>query len=266
MTDNNNLNYKTLIIEVMEGIALLKINRPESLNALNAEVFSELSECIDKINANAEVKGLIVTGSGEKSFVAGADIKEMLNTNLLGGQAFSRRGQSIFEKLSSSPKPIIAAVNGFALGAGLELALSCDFIYASVNAKLGLPEATLGIIPGYGGTQNLTRIIGAQKTSELIFTGKMLTATEAKDWGIVNAVFAKEELLTKTQETLKAIIKNGPLAVAAAKDAIRNGFNMSKSDALKYESVHFGYLFNTEDRVEGMRAFAEKRKVEFKGK
>ncbi|MCX6986386.1 MAG: enoyl-CoA hydratase-related protein [Lentisphaerae bacterium] len=260
------MNYKNLIIEITDHIALMKIHRPECLNALNDELVTELDSATDELTFNKEVRALIITGSGEKAFVAGGDIKEMLNKESAEALSFARRGQTVLEKLSSTPIPIVAAVNGFALGGGLELALACDFIYASTKAKLGLPETTLGIIPGFGGTQNLFRLVGVQKASELIFTGKMLTATEAKEWGIVNAVFSPEELMPKTLEMMRAMIKNGPLAVAAAKDALRNGFNMSKSEGLKYESALFANLFYTQDREEGMRAFAEKRKAEFRGK
>lgn len=259
------MTYNNLIVKISENIALVEINRPSNLNALNDELVAELDSCIDRLSDDKEIRALIVTGHGEKSFVAGADIKEMLNKNACDGLFFSRKGQSVVEKLGSCSKPVVAAVNGFALGGGLELALACDFIYASSNAKLGLPETTLGIIPGYGGTQNLVRLIGVPKTCELIFTGKMLTAIEAKEWGIVNAIFSPEELLPKTYEVVRTIIKNGPLAVAASKDAIRNGRNMSKSDGLKYESALFANLFHTRDRIEGMRAFVEKRKIEFTG-
>ncbi|MBF0443737.1 MAG: enoyl-CoA hydratase/isomerase family protein [Oligoflexales bacterium] len=260
------MEYKNLIVENSEHISLIKINRPESLNALNDELVTELDHAIDWLAREEDVRAAVITGAGEKSFVAGADIREMLDMNPSGGHVFARRGQLMLEKLGACPKPVVAAVNGYALGGGLELALACDFIYASSKAKLGLPETTLGVIPGYGGTQNLVRLVGRQKANELVFSGRMLSAAEAVEWGIVNAVFPPEELLTRTFETVRAIVRNGPLAVAFAKDAIRNGESMGRDDGLRYEGALFASLFQSHDRIEGMRAFVEKRKAEFRGK
>jgi enoyl-CoA hydratase len=184
----------------------------------------------------------------------------------LAARAFARKGQLLIEYIGKMHKPVIAAVNGFALGGGLELALACDFIYASEKAKLGLPEVTLGVIPGFGGTQNLARLIGPNKARELIFSGKLLSAQQASEWGIVNAVFPAEELVAKVMEIAQAIARNGMIAVASAKDAIVNGLNMGREDGLRYESSLFATLFSTEDQKEGMQAFIAKRKSEFKGR
>jgi len=184
----------------------------------------------------------------------------------LAARVFARKGQQMIEYIEKMHKPVIAAVNGYALGGGLELALACDFIYASEKAKLGLPEVTLGVIPGFGGTQNLARLIGPNKARELIFSGKVLSAQQAKEWGIVNEVFPGEELPAKVMEIAQAIARNGMIAVASAKDAIVNGANMNKEDGLRYESSLFATLFATEDQKEGMQAFIAKRKAEFKGR
>ena len=212
------------------------------------------------------VKVIVITGAGEKAFIAGGDIKEMSELSVLGGHAFSRIGQRVMLLIEKMKKPVIAAVNGFALGGGLELALACDFIYAAEKAKLGCPEVGLGIMPGFGGTQNLVRLIGPNKAKELIFTGKMITAQKALAWGIVNEVFAPEELMAKTLETAREIASKGTLGVSYSKDAIANGLNMAKEDGLRYEASLFGVLFSTDDQREGMGAFIGKRKAEFKGK
>ena len=215
---------------------------------------------------DADVKAVVITGAGEKAFVAGANIKEMAAMNAFEGHQFGLKGQRVMMLIEKMSKPVIAAVNGFALGGGLELALACDFIYASEKAKVGFPEVTLGIMPGFGGTQNLSRLIGPNKANELIFTGRMITARKACEWGIVNEVFSPEELLPKAKETAVAIAKVGTLGVAYAKDAIVNGLNMVREDGFRYEASLFGVLFATEDQREGMGAFVEKRKAEFKGK
>ena len=260
------METKSILVEVTEGIAVLKINRPESLNSLNREVLEMMESVLDGLERDAAVKVVVVTGVGNKAFVAGGDIKEMLPMDPLVGQAFSRKGQRVMLLIGKMKKPVIAAINGYALGGGLELALACDFIYASDKAKLGLPEVTLGVIPGFGGTQNLPRLIGPNKAKELIFSGKILSAQQAKEWGIVNEVFSAEELLVRVMEIAQLIARNGMIAVASAKDAIVNGMNMNKEDGLRYESSLFATLFATDDQKEGMQAFIAKRKAEFKGK
>jgi enoyl-CoA hydratase len=260
------LEYKHILIECIDNIGWLKINRPESLNVLNSEVITSMEQALRDLEHDAAVKVVVITGAGEKAFVAGGDIKEMTDMAPLAARAFARKGQLLIEYIGKMHKPVIAAVNGFALGGGLELALACDFIYASEKAKLGLPEVTLGVIPGFGGTQNLARLIGPNKARELIFSGKLLSAQQASEWGIVNAVFPAEELVAKVMEIAQAIARNGMIAVASAKDAIVNGLNMGREDGLRYESSLFANLFSTEDQKEGMQAFITKRKAEFKGR
>ncbi len=260
------MDTKNILTEITDGIGILTINRPQSLNSLNTEVVEELESALREMEQNAAVKVVIVTGAGEKAFVAGADIREMTGMDPAAGRAFARRGQQMIRSIEQMRKPVIAAVNGYALGGGLELALACDFIYASEKARLGLPEVTLGIMPGFGGTQNLPRLIGPNRARELIFSGKQLTAGQARDWGIVNEVVPAEELMPRVMEIAQKIAHNGTLGVAAAKDAIVNGLNMSKEDGLRYEGALFGLLFATEDQKEGTRAFIEKRPAEFKGK
>ena len=254
---------KHLLIEQADGIALLTINRPEAMNSLNHELLSELSAVLLDIEQDAEVKVVILTGAGEKAFVAGADIAAMAEMTPTAASEFSRKGHQVMLFIEQMTKPVIAAVNGFALGGGLELALACDFIYASERAKLGLPEVTLGIMPGFGGTQNLARAIGPKRASELVFSGKIVSAQKLLDWGLINEVLPADELLPKVKETAAMIAKVGLLGVAAAKDALVNGLNMSKVDGFKYESALFGNLFATKDQQEGMSSFLEKRKPSF---
>jgi len=260
------MELKNILLEVSDSIGILTLNRPESLNALNTEVVEELEIALGEMEQNAAVKVVIITGAGEKAFVAGGDIKEMANMDPAAGRAFAQRGHRMIQYVEKMRKPVIAAVNGYALGGGLELALACDFIYAAEKAKLGLPEVTLGIMPGFGGTQNLARLIGPNRAKEMIFSGKQLTAQQARDWGIVNEVVPAEELMARVTEIARKIAHNGTLGVAAAKDAVANGQNMSKEDGLRYESALFGLLFATEDQKEGTRAFIEKRPAEFKSK
>ena len=260
------MEFKNLLIETAAGVATLTVNRPQALNALNGEVLTELASALYQLEYDPAVKAVVLTGAGEKAFVAGADIKEMTAMNSYEGHQFALKGQHVMMAMEKMRTPVIAAVNGFALGGGLELALACDFIYASEKAKLGFPEVTLGIMPGFGGTQNLARLIGKNRANELIFTGKMITADKAQAWGIVNELFAPEELLAKARETAAAIAGVGTLGVAYAKNAIANGLNMTKEDGFRYEASLFGVLFATEDQKEGMEAFVEKRKAVFKGK
>jgi enoyl-CoA hydratase len=255
-----------VLIEVIDSIGWLKINRPDSLNALNSEVVESLEYAFHNFEQDSTVKVVVITGAGDKAFVAGGDIKEMAGMDPLEARAFGRKGQQMIEYIEQMHKPVIAAVNGYALGGGLELALACDFIYASDKAKLGLPEVTLGVIPGFGGTQNLSRLIGPNKARELIFSGKLLSAQQAREWGLVNEVFPAQELAVKVMEIAVTIAHNGMLAVASAKDAIVNGLNMTKEDGLRYESSLFAMLFTTQDQKEGMQAFIAKRKPGFKGK
>ncbi len=258
---------KNLLLEVKDGVGVLTINRPDKLNALDLETINELGETIESIESNNSVRCVILTGAGSKAFVAGADIAFMTNMNSVDAYEFSRRGQKVIQAMADSSKVYIAAVNGYALGGGFELALGCDFIYASSNAKFGFPEVTLGILPGFGGTQNLSRITGKNIARELIFTGKMIDAAYAKEIGVVNYVAEnQEELMNYSKETAKKILSNGPVGISLAKKAINNGFNLPEDEAYKYESTLFGMVFATEDAKEGLKAFVEKRKPEFKNR
>lgn len=259
------MEEKNVLLENRDGVVLLTINRPQVLNTLNSEMLEDLMSAFEALSRDNGAKVVIVTGSGEKAFVAGADIAEMTEFNVQQALAFSRRGQQLMNFIGRMAKPVIAAVNGFALGGGMELAMACDFIYASEKAKLGLPEVTLGIMPGFGGTQKLGRLIGRNRANELAFSGRILTAADAREWGIVNAVFPAAELLPKAFETAGKIAGNGLLGVAHAKDAIRSGLDMGEADGIDHEAVLFAALFASADQKEGMRAFAEKRKPAFTG-
>ena len=259
------MEFKSLLLETTDGVAKLTVNRPQSLNALNSDLLCELECAFYELEHDARVKVVVITGSGEKAFVAGADIKEMTALSALEGHQFALKGQRVMLALEKMKKPVIAAVNGFALGGGLELALACDFLYACDQAKLGFPEVTLGIMPGFGGTQNLARLIGPNRANEMVFSGKMISAEKAAAWGVVNEVFSVEDLLPKAMETATAIARTGLLGVGYAKDAIANGLNMGKEDGFRYEAALFGVLFATADQREGMAAFVEKRKAVFTG-
>lgn len=260
------MESKNILCEISEGIALVTVNRPASLNALNSEVLAELECTLYEVELNSAAQVVVITGAGEKAFVAGADIKEMAAMTSYEGHQFALVGQRVMLLMQKMTKPVIAAVNGYALGGGLELALACDVIYASENAKLGFPEVTLGIMPGFGGTQNLARLIGPNKAKELVLTGRIITAQKALAWGVVNEVYPQAELAGKAMELAREIAKNGRLGVSYAKNAIVNGLNMTKEEGFRYESSLFGVLFATEDQKEGMGAFVEKRKAVFKGK
>ena len=257
-----NLN---LLIENTEGVALLTINRPAVLNSLDEAVLDELQAGFESLALDPSVKVIVVTGAGEKAFVAGADIAAMAEFSVAWAHAFARKGGKLVNFIGQLAKPVIAAVNGFALGGGLELAMACDFIYASEKAKLGLPEVTLGIMPGFGGTQKLGRSVGRGLANEMIFTGKLLSASEALACGLVNAVFPAAELLEKTLETARKIAGHGLLGVASAKESVRSGLDMAEADGIAHEALLFAALFASADQREGMRAFIEKRKPVFTG-
>ncbi|WP_027389657.1 enoyl-CoA hydratase/isomerase family protein [Chrysiogenes arsenatis] len=260
------MTFQNLLVVTDDSIATVTINRPQALNALNAEVISELEMAISALQNDEAVRVIILTGAGEKSFVAGADIKAMAQMSASESRAFAHAGQRTVSLMQQGAKPIIAAANGFALGGGLELALACDFIYASAKAKFGLPEVGLGVIPGFGGTQNLTRRIGAGRAKELIFTGRVISAEKALAWGIVNEVCPPEALLATVLDVAREIATKGPLAVSRAKEAVQSGANMALDDAYRLEAALFGTLFATDDQREGMNAFIEKRPATFVGK
>ncbi len=260
------MDFKNLQIEHNAGLCTVRVNRPQALNALNPEVLLELATFAHEINKNPEIKAVILTGAGEKAFVAGADIAAMKEMTSLQAKEFCDLGHRVMKMIESAHKPVIAAVNGFCLGGGLELALSCDFIYASENAKLGLPEVNLGIFPGFGGTQRLSRLIGKNKAKELIFTAKMLSAQEAKEWGILNKVTSSADLLKEVESTAREMMKKGPIAIQLAKQAVNQGTDLDINSGLAIEKALFPTIFSTEDKLEGVSAFLEKRKAEFKGK
>lgn len=255
------MNYENILLQTEERISIITINRPESLNALNAKTIQEISNALDQLNSDSSCRAIVITGSGEKSFVAGADIKEFSDFGQEKAEELARNGQnSLFNKIETLSKPVIAAVNGFALGGGLELAMACHIRYASENAKLGLPEVTLGLIPGYGGTQRLPKLVGKGLANEIIFSAKMIPAQRAKEIGLVNDVFAIEELLIKTKELAKTIANNSPMAISKAIQAV----NLSDTDkGFETEIRFFGELFDMEDKKEGVSAFIEKRKPAF---
>ncbi|WP_413584220.1 enoyl-CoA hydratase/isomerase family protein [Bdellovibrio sp. HCB274] len=261
-------NYKTLLLEQKaNGVWLLTINRPDALNALNSTVLEEMGEALRQIGEMpyVDARALVITGSGEKAFVAGADIKEINALDEEKGMIFAQRGQAVFHELTLLKIPVIAAVNGFALGGGCELALGCDFIYASENAKFGLPEVSLGLIPGFGGTVRMARAIGQRKARELTYTGNMITAAEALGYGLVNKVVPQAELMATVMKTVEAILSKAPIAVGMAKRSINQAWDMDVEEAQKNEANIFAELFNTEDVKEGTGAFIEKRKAVFKG-
>ncbi len=257
--------YDNIIFQVEDGISTITFNRPESLNALNSELLKEFSQALDEIAANENIRVLILTGAGEKSFVAGADITELATFNALQAKRFSERGHFMMNKLQELPIPVIAAVNGFALGGGCEIALACDFIYASENAMFGLPEINLGIIPGFGGTQRLSRLIGKNIAKELIFTGKMIPASEAHAIGMVNRVCSQESLMDEVVKTANNIVLKGKASLRAAKQAINSGMNVDLNSGCSIEIDAFSLCMASPDAKEGTSAFLEKRKADFKG-
>mgnify|MGYP000952049387 CR=1 FL=1 len=259
--------YATLLTELSQGIFTITINRPDKLNALNAQVFTDLENAVDEIQNNAEIKSAIITGSGTKAFVAGADIAEFSAYTKEEAMALSKRGQDIFFKIENSKKPIVAAVNGFALGGGCELAMACHFRLASENAKFGQPEVNLGLIPGYGGTQRLTQLVGKGKSMELHMTAHLIDANEALQLGLVNHVTTTDSLLEKTKDILQIIQTKAPVAISKIIECINTAVvNETNQSGYNKEIQAFGDCFATEDMKEGTIAFLEKRKANFTGK
>lgn len=257
--------YSTITTSLSEGILTITINRPEKLNAINQFVMNDLDKVMDEVYLNKEIRSALITGSGNKAFIAGADISEFDGLGQEEGMAMAKKGQDVFFKIENSPKPVIAAVNGFALGGGCELAMSCHFRIASDNAKFGQPEVNLGITPGYGGTQRLTQLTGKGRSMELIMTGAIIDANTALQYGLVNHVTTQEELMNTALSILKTINTKAPLAVAKSIAAINAVYNETK-DGYIVELTGFGESFVTEDQKEGAAAFLEKRKPTFKGR
>jgi enoyl-CoA hydratase len=260
------MGYENLLYEKKDGIAYVTFNRPKVLNALNRKTVEELRDALIDARDDVSVRVLILTGAGEKSFVAGADISELAQRTPVDGKDFSLFGQSVFHLLETIGKPSICAINGFALGGGCELALSCTIRMASKTAKLGQPEVKLGIIPGYGGSQRLARLCGKGAAHELCLTGEMITAEEAQRIGLVNHTYEPGELLPAAEALAKKIIANAPLAVKYTMEAIERGVEMPQEEGLFLEATLFGLSCATQDMREGTKAFLEKRKAEFKGK
>lgn len=259
------MTEKRIIVEKENHIATVTINEPNTLNALNSKLLEELGAAFDTLAADKDVRAIVLTGA-DRSFVAGANIQEMSVLNYDEAKVFGVKGASVFRKIETCPQPVIAAVNGFALGGGCELALACDISIASEKAKFGQPEVSLGITPGFSGTQRLTRIVGQARAKELIFTGKVISAAEALAMGLVNRVVAPESLMEEAQALAATIAKQAPVAVRKSKEAINNGWDMDIDKGIDYEVELFAQCFETEDQKNGMKAFLNKEKIEFNGK
>lgn len=251
-----------ILFEKKGNVAIATVNRPKALNALNSEVLEDLNTMIDTVSADPEIRVLILTGSGEKAFVAGADIGEMATLSKAEGEAFGKKGNDVFRRLEKLPIPVIAAVNGYALGGGCELSMACDIRICSDTAVFGQPETGLGITPGFGGTQRLARLVGAGMAKQLIYSARNIKADEALRIGLVNAVYPAEELGAAAEKLAETIAKNAPIAVRACKKAINEGLELPMDEAIVLEEKLFGSCFETEDQKEGMSAFLEKRKHE----
>lgn len=255
--------YETLLLDIADGIATVTINRPDKMNALNATVIGELYDCFGALRRDEAARVVILTGAGEKAFVAGADIGELANASGQELERLAERGQSLMWNIENLGKPVIAAINGFALGGGCELALACTFRYAAETAKLGLPEVTLGLIPGYGGTQRLPRLVGRGLAAEMILTGGMIDAAEAARIGLVNMVFKSEALLDAARNTAAAIAARSSATLRYALKSMGEGLNMTLDAGCRHEAALFGVVGGLADAAEGCRAFIEKRKPEF---
>ncbi len=260
------MDFKNLLVKKGDGIGWITINRPEKLNAMNIETIEELRKAFEGFGSDAEVRAVILTGAGEKAFIAGADISEFIHLDAEKGRMYARRGQELTTTIENFAKPVIAAINGYALGGGTEFSLACHLRIASENAKLGQPEVKLGIIPGYGGTQRLSRLVGKGKAMEMILSGRIIEAGEALEIGLVNKVVPPGELLAAAEAMAKEMIKNAPLALANSIEAINRGLDKSLADGLELEAEIFGRCCATDDFREGAKAFIEKRKPDFHGR
>jgi enoyl-CoA hydratase len=260
------MTFENLRIAKRDGVAVVTINRPDKLNALNDRTVSELEAAFADLGADAALRGVVVTGAGEKAFVAGADIGELATESAVGGRERSVRGQAVFNRIENLGKPVVAAVNGFALGGGCELALACHLRIASENARLGTPEVKLGIMCGYGGTQRLARLVGKGRALELLLTGEMVDAQEALRIGLVNRVVPKERLIEEAEAVLRKMIANGPLSLRFTLEAVNAGLEMQLPDGQNLEATLFGLICTTDDMREGTRAFLEKRPAKFQGR
>ncbi len=259
------MDFANLLYENQDGIALITMNRPKALNALNRETLDELNQLVDRLAKDSTVQVVILTGSGDKAFVAGADISQMQSMSALEGRNFGKLGQAVFNKLENLPQPVIAAINGFALGGGCELAMACDIRIASEKAKFGQPEVTLGITPGFAGTQRLPRLVGKGRAKQLLYTDDVIDAAEAYRIGLVNVVVSAEELMTTAKAMAQKIQSRAAVAVQLCKAAVNEGLDTDLETGTAYEAEVFGLCFATADQKEGMAAFTEKRKAQFTG-
>lgn len=266
MTNAHLMAFDTLLLETGDdGIAVVTVNRPDKLNALNASVLDDLDACFAALAMDDAVRGILITGAGDRSFVAGADIAQFVDLGPLGAAAFARRGQAVFDRIERCPKPVVAVIGGFALGGGCELALACHLRVASTTARLGQPEVGLGLIPGYGGTQRLPRVVGRGLAVEMILTGAQVTADRAYAIGLVNRVFEPDVLLAEARSFLATILRQAPVAVSLALEAIRAS-DQAQPDGMAHEAALFGQAFATDDVREGVGAFLERRKPSFTGR
>lgn len=261
------MSYGNILFDVDgDGIALITVSRPSKRNALNRDTIGEFDDAFGRVAADKGIRGLILTGAGEKAFVAGADINELAVMSPVESQAYAARGQAVLRRLETMGKPSVAAVNGFALGGGLEVAMACTVRFASPNAKLGQPEVKLGIVPGYGGTQRLPRLVGRGRALEMLLSGEPVDAAEAHRIGLVNAVVAQTELLEHSREWLGKVLANAPVALALTMEAVDAGLECGLGEGLRFEAAAFALAAATEDKAEGTRAFLEKRQPSFAGK
>lgn len=260
------MELKNVLLEKEGNIAVVTINRPKALNALNTETLKDLDVVFDTIENDDEVYAVVLTGAGEKAFVAGADITEMKNKNVIEGRKFGQLGNKVFRKIETLSKPVVASINGFTLGGGCEIAMACDIRIASTASRFGQPEVGLGITPGFGGTQRLARLVGLGMAKELIYTGKIIKADEALRIGLVNSLHEPANVLNAAKELAQSIAKNAPIAVMLCKEAINRGIQTDIDTALAFEAEVFGECFSTEDQKEGMTAFVEKRDKSFKNR
>jgi enoyl-CoA hydratase len=259
-------DLKFVRVEWEQELAIVTVDRPEKMNALNAEVIAELGRVFQDLAGDGDVRGVILTGAGEKAFVAGADIGELATMDAMTGVQVSRQGQEVFQAIERFPRPVLAAVGGYALGGGCELALSCHMRIASENARFGLPEVGLGIIPGYGGTVRLARLVGLGRAVEMTLTGEMVKADRAEALGLVSRVVPRESLMEEAKNLMRKVTANGPMAVQKALESVYNALDVSTREAMAFESSLFGLMASTEDMREGMTAFLEKRPAEFQGR
>jgi len=259
------MNYENILFEIHDRVGVLTFNRPKALNALSASTLDEVADVIESVSRNDSIRVLILTGAGDRAFVAGADINEFTTLNPLSGRLFAEKGQDVFFQIERLPKPVIACVNGFALGGGCEIAMACDFIYASEKARFGQPEVNLGLIPGFGGTQRLSRLVGRAKAKELCMTGEMIDAQQGIALGLVAKIFPAEQLFDETMKVARALALRSAGVLRSVKKVVDGGVDLDLRSGCALEAEAFGVCFGSEDMREGVSAFLEKRKPDFQG-